>query len=104
MTKWRIWIGVLVAGALSASASRTGAEAPACVEVAAEARLGAVGYDHIVALVNTCRKNARCVVATDVNPEAVTVNVARNSQVEVVTFRGSPARTFIPRVTCRITS
>lgn len=76
------------------------ADAP-CVEVRAEARYGASGYNHIVHLRNGCDRPYLCSVATDVNPVAVDVTVPPHAEVEVLTFRGSPAYAFVPRVTCR---
>ena len=67
-----------------------------------EARFQAVGYNHIVHLVNACAAVAECVVSTDVNPEPQAVTVAPHSETEINTFLGSPARVFVPRVTCKM--
>lgn len=73
---------------------------PRCVEVEAIARWGASAYNHYVRVTNGCERPARCRVATDVNPEPQTVDVAPGRTVEVITFRGSPASAFSPRVSC----
>lgn len=71
-----------------------------CVRVEAVARWGADAYNHFVVLRNDCGHRARCQVATDVNPQAQTVELNPGQTLEVITFRGSPASTFTPRVTC----
>lgn len=75
---------------------------PACISVATEARYVPYGYNHIVLLKNGCSKAATCSVATDVNPQAVSVDVASTASVEVLTFTASPAQTFHARVTCKL--
>jgi hypothetical protein len=75
---------------------------PACVSVATEARYVPYGYNHVVLLKNGCSKAATCSVATDVNPQATTVDVASAASVEVLTFTASPAQTFHARVTCKL--
>jgi hypothetical protein len=71
-----------------------------CIRSWGEARYGAVGYNHIVHVADGCDAPAECVVSTDVNPEPQTVTVPPHAQVDVVTFLGSPARVFVPRVVC----
>jgi hypothetical protein len=73
---------------------------PPCIHVWAEARMRAYGYDHIVHIQNACTKDASCSVASDVNPVAVEVKVPKGTEVETNTWLGSPAREFVPRVTC----
>lgn len=75
---------------------------PDCVRVEAIARWGADAYNHFVRVDNRCDRRARCRVATNVNPEVQTVEVAAGQSVEVITFRGSPASEFTPRVTCEL--
>jgi hypothetical protein len=75
--------------------------ARACVEFQAEARFRNNGYDHIVHLRSRCDKHTYCSVATDVNPTPVNVEVPPRQQLSVLTFRGSPAREFTPKLTCR---
>jgi hypothetical protein len=75
---------------------------PACIGVAKEARYVPYGYNHVVVLKNGCSKAATCIVATDVNPQASSVDVASGATVEVLTFTGSPAQTFTPRVGCKL--
>jgi hypothetical protein len=76
------------------------ADVPACIAVRAEARYGAAGYNHIVYLTSSCAKTYVCAVSTDVNPEPTTVTVPPGRTVDVVTFLGSPARVFVPKVSC----
>jgi hypothetical protein len=75
---------------------------PACISVATEARYVPYGYNHIVLLKNGCSKAATCSVATDVNPQATSVDVASTASVEVLTFTASPAQTFHARVPCKL--
>ena len=72
----------------------------ACVEVRGEVRYGALAYDHIVHLKNVCDVAFLCTVKTEVNPQPIVVTVPARQEVEVLTFRGSPARVFVPYVTC----
>jgi hypothetical protein len=71
-----------------------------CIQSWPEARYRGLGYNHIVHLKNACARPAECDVATDVNPQAQHVSVAGGTAVEVNTFMGSPARVFVPKVTC----
>lgn len=75
---------------------------PNCIDVRGEVRYGAIGYDHIVHLKNVCEETYHCQVRTDVNPEPIVAIVPPHLEVEVVTFRGSPARVFVPYVTCAL--
>lgn len=75
---------------------------PACVGVTKEARYVPYGYNHVVVVKNGCSKPASCTVATDVNPQATSIDVASGATVEVLTFTGSPAQTFTPRVSCKL--
>jgi hypothetical protein len=72
----------------------------ACVGFAAEARFRNHAHDHIVRLLSRCQKTVLCAVTTDVNPRGVEVEVRPSEHVEVLTFRGSPAREFEARVAC----
>ena len=90
---------VLGASIVVATAARA---APACVEVSSHALYRGLGYDHVVHLANRCGKPATCSVSTDVNPEPIVVKVAEAQEVDVLTFRGSPARVFVARVTCEV--
>lgn len=89
----------LAAFLFSASA---GAAFPTCIQVRASAPYGNAGYDHIVTLDNGCEKPAACLVSTDVNPDVVTVSLAPGEAKSVLTFRGSPARTFRAHVSCKL--
>ena len=71
-----------------------------CVQVRAEVRVGSIGYDHVVHLRNVCEHTWLCAVKTDVSPESTQVVVPPRFEVEVVTSRGSPSRTFVPSVAC----
>lgn len=76
---------------------------PACIVVSGEARYGAYGYDHIVTVRNGCDRAATCSVTTSVNARAARVSVAAGASVDVVMWRGSPARDFAPRADCTLT-
>ena len=73
---------------------------PACVTYAMEARFVGLAYNHIVHLASGCSVAKSCTVATDVNPEPQVVTVPPGSTIQVVTFIGSPARTFTVSVQC----
>ncbi len=75
---------------------------PTCMRSWAEARARYPGYDHIVHLANGCSAVAECRVVTDVSPDAVGVQVDPGHEIEVLTFRGSPAATFRAEVSCRL--
>jgi hypothetical protein len=74
---------------------------PACLVVTSEARYGGYGYNHLVRIANSCEEAVLCTVSTDVNPAPEQVTVPPNEAREVVTFRGSPAREFVPLVRCQ---
>jgi hypothetical protein len=80
------------------------ARSPECVQVSSEAIYRNMGYDHIVHIANTCDEAAVCVVSTNVNPEEQQVTVPAKERTDVLTFRGSPARTFVPHVACKLAS
>jgi hypothetical protein len=73
----------------------------ACIRVRAEARYAALAYNHIVHLTNMCDAAQVCTVTTNVNPTPIEAAVPGHREVEVLTFRGSPAREFTPTVTCK---
>ncbi len=75
---------------------------PACIEYAAIARGRNLGYDHIVRVRSECAASAACLVATNVDPKPVEARVPPRSEVEVVTRVGSPAREFVPIVSCSL--
>ncbi len=75
---------------------------PNCVEVTHQARWGAGAYNHVVRIQNRCDRRARCRVATDVNPQETAIEVAAGATEELITFLGSPARAFTPRVSCEL--
>ena len=88
------------------SEADAGAEPPvsSCLRVSGEARLGAVGYAHIVHLDSACPAEAKCSVATEVDPAPVEVKVPSRTSVEVVIRIGSPSREVRPVVTCTLVS
>jgi len=90
----------LAIAAFVALTSPAYADVPACIAVRAEARYGAAGYNHIVYLKSSCTKTYVCAVSTDVNPQPTTVTVPPGRTVDVVTFLGSPATVFVPKVDC----
>jgi hypothetical protein len=104
--------GIAVAVAIAAPATSASAQndagasgsaaLPACISVGTEARYVPYGYNHVVLLKNGCSKAATCSVATDVNPQATSVEVAASASVEVLTFTASPAQVFHARVTCKL--
>jgi hypothetical protein len=73
----------------------------ACISVWPEVRY-VVGYNHIVHVANTCDAAFVCDVSTDVSPEPQRVSVPPRTEIEVVTFIGSPARVFVPNVQCKL--
>lgn len=95
----RLAVGLLTALTILLVDRAPATSAP-CVAVRAEARWSAYAYDHVVHLQNACAGAHQCDVATNVNPAPQKVLVPGRSAVEVLTFRGSPARTFVPLVTC----
>ena len=99
------WLAVAMGVVASYAPSRAAADQTAkplapCVSVRAEVRYGAAGYNHIVVLTNVCERAQMCTVSTDVNPAPTDTMVAPRSSAEVVTFLGSPARVFVPKVSC----
>lgn len=74
---------------------------PACITHSSQARYVS-GYNHLVTIKNDCDKSASCQVSTDVNPEVQTVIVQKKTSETVLTYRGSPARTFVANVECRL--
>jgi hypothetical protein len=77
---------------------------PDCVQVSAQAVYRNYGYDHLVSIANACQESVMCVVSTNVNPEPQRVEVAPKERADVLTFRGSPSRAFVPKVACRLAS
>jgi hypothetical protein len=74
--------------------------ADSCIKYWGEARYGALGYNHLVHVTNSCSLAADCVVSTDVAPDPQSTAVGGKSEVVVTTFLGSPARAFTPHVKC----
>ena len=97
MTRWAITLGLL---ALAAPAVAQRDAPQECARAEAIVRYGAQGYDHWVRVHNECEHAVLCDVSTDVNPSAETALVPAGGSRDVLTFRGSPARTFVPRLEC----
>jgi hypothetical protein len=76
------------------------AHAGCAVRHFAEARVRYPGYDHIVHIHSSCDVELSCTVRTNVNPSPVEASVPPHGRVEVLTWRGSPARTFTATVDC----
>jgi hypothetical protein len=85
--------------ALSTRASAEDTQA-SCIKFWGETRYGAMAYNHVVHVANSCDTGADCSVSTDVNPQPQQIAVEARSSIEVMTFLGSPARTFKPNVRC----
>ena len=83
------------------SAGESPPPTPECVTYRAHAK-GSIGYDHLVVVTNSCAVVARCDVSTDVNPSPVRIELSPGATETVLTFRGSPAREFTPRVMCTL--
>ena len=96
----------LAAPSTPTSPPNAGAEppVPSCLRVWGEARLGAYGYAHVVHLDSACSANAKCSVATEVDPTPVEVNIPSRTSVEVVTRLESPSREVRPVVNCMLAS
>ena len=86
----------------SVSAADGQARGPACVQVTASAPYDGTGYSHIVHIDNRCAAAAICSVSTDVNPTPVQTRVPAGESTDVITWRGSPARVFVPSVSCAL--
>ena len=99
MTSFKAYTWLIAASGVIALATLA-AKATPCVTVRAIVRPNYPGYDHIVELTNACDQVAICDVATDVNPKRLQVTVDPKSKKSVLTWRGSPARVFTPRVSC----
>lgn len=108
---------VLVAGASSAAPTTAGtanaagrtanataprAATPQCIDVRAEARRAATGYEHWVFIESDCDLAAACDVSTDVNPESMTVTIQPRSTARVLTAAEAPSSKFTPYVTCQL--
>jgi hypothetical protein len=100
-------VGLLLGlgGALAAPhalrAEETGKSGKAgCVDYHGSAPYKGFGYDHVVTLKSGCKVAMLCSVKTDVNPEAVSVQLAPGEETSVTTWHGSPAYAFTPYVTC----
>ena len=72
-----------------------------CVKYKTEARFSS-GYDHWIHIKNSCSAAVTCKVSTNVNEKIKRVQLASAQRKSVLTFRGSPARTFQASVKCVI--
>jgi hypothetical protein len=95
------WACALAVGRDALAADRS-ATSVACVEAWGDARYGAAGYDHYVHVRNHCERAVECRVWTNVNPARTDLTVPSHGENEVLTFRGSPAREFVPHAECRL--
>ena len=75
---------------------------PACIRVATQSRWVPYGYNHIVIIEDGCSKAATCTVSTDINPQPQTAEIPSGQTVEVVTFMGANAMSFVAKVTCTL--
>ena len=72
-----------------------------CYSVRGEARYRAVGYNHVVIVVNNCKIPLNCKVWTNVDPEPkMSLSVAAGSTGETTTRIGSPANSFTASGEC----
>jgi hypothetical protein len=103
----RLTIAAILTGStgVNAYAAEPGQPPPTwhCVRSWPEARYRNYGYDHIVHVINGCVTRVTCQVASDVSPAVITVTIPAREQSEVITFVGSPARSFTPKVLCKLT-
>jgi hypothetical protein len=94
-----VLVGTLGVGlAVPAWAEKT----PACIRSWGQVVSTLAGYNHIVGIDNGCDRPASCVVSTDLAPDPIQASVPARQKVELVTFRGSPASTFKPKVSCTL--
>jgi hypothetical protein len=91
---------LLTALALCATLAGEASALPDCVHVRTSAPYRGLGYDHIVTIENGCPQDMTCRVTTNVNPSTIVVQVPSGKAVDVLTWRGSPARTFQATVDC----
>lgn len=91
---------VIVGAATFPAPAPAANDLPTCIRVWAEARYRGFGYDHIVHVGNSCAAPAICDVFTNVTPARLRVTVPAGQEVEVLTFRGSPAREFVAHAEC----
>jgi hypothetical protein len=91
---------VLSAGAPPEDAARD--RGKTCVRYSTYVAYRNYGYDHHVVLNNVCKAQARCTVSTNAAPNPVRVTVAPRSRVDLLIFRGSPARSFDANVHCEV--
>ncbi len=101
-------LGAVASGLCALTATDAGAEEkapegnPSCIEYMAKARYVGIGFEHRVYVRNACEKPAECVVTTDVNPERMRARVDANTIMTFITYRGSPAYTFVASVQCEL--
>jgi hypothetical protein len=77
-------------------------QTPACIRWWSQVVSTGSGYNHVVGIENGCDKPVACVVSTDVAPDRIQATVPAKQKVELVTFRGSQASTFKPKVECKL--
>lgn len=98
----RAWLtaGLVFAALLPVSAAAEGR--PSCIELRQHVRYRGYGYDHVVGLHNHCAAAAQCTVRTDASPQAIEARIEAGDKVELLTFKGSPARSFQAQVDCTL--
>ena len=75
---------------------------PACIKWWGQTVQTSAGNNHVVGIENGCERPASCTVSTDVAPDPIQATVQPKQRTELVTFRGSPAFTFKPKVDCKL--
>jgi hypothetical protein len=96
-------VALLALAALAALSSNARAEkTPTCIRWSSQVVATAAGYNHVVAIESSCDSAAVCTVSTDVAPDPIQATVPAKQRIELVTFRGSPASTFKPKVECKL--
>ena len=91
---------LLSLAAFSPGRAQAERKTPPCIRFSGHVVATAVGYNHVVAIENSCDGAALCTVSTDVAPDPIQATVPTKQRIELVTFRGSPSYTFTPKVEC----
>ncbi len=97
-----LWCVTMIFGVDHASADSVSVvKSGNCVKWTKEARFVGMAYNHLVHLHNRCKKSMICEVTTDVNPKPTKTVLTSDAKTTILTFRGSPAREFEAKVTCK---
>ena len=92
-------------GCLLGIPSTSDAEAskvPSCVRAKHHARYLGFAWDHVVTILNDCKKGAACVVTTSANPDPIDVQVEAKTSKSVLTYRANPSREFTYELSCSL--